>query len=344
MKRIMTKKRVLLVVLSLLVLGLGFGFVFGNSIPHLDPSEEWENYIKQATFTKEKLEVENDGYQLEVELFIPEGGADIKPVVIFAGGSGSGIYQDYSGKFVTEVILEYFHGRDMAVVLYNKRGLGESEGNWHHNDFEGRADDVGAIIDVVKTHNKVDSSNIGVSGHSQGGWIAPLVASKRDDVAFWIAYAGPATSYEEQIEDLHETFYACDGLTEKEIESKIKLKLFITNIASRIGNVIPIGDIGFDAEIIDYDPADMLLELDVPGIFLFGENDPLVDPTRNANALERIFGDELPMQIEAIYIPSADHSFRVVDDMCVSFEESLQQQFAPELFEQLDLWFDTLNN
>ena len=341
-KKLVTKKFILVSVLLTVLLGIIMGVAFGNTPMDLEASDEWLDFIDQSTFTIESLEVESNGYKIETQLFIPEGGADKKPVVVFTGGSGHGIYQDYSGKFTMEVIIEYYHSHDFAVVLHNKRGMGESEGNWVFNDFYGRAEDLGAILDVVKTHNKIDPTNMGVTGHSQGGWIAPLVASQRDDVAFWVAYAGPATSYIEQLEDLHETFYACDGYTDEEIEGKIKTKVLVSKIGAKIGKVIPIGDMNFDADVIDYDPADMLRDLEVPGMFLFGENDPLVDPDRNAAALERIYGSELPNNISAYVVPSADHSFRVVEDFCTPFDVSLQQLFAPELFEQLDLWLESL--
>lgn len=342
MEKLITLKRVSLGVILLLVLAIVGGLLFAGKPMDLHASDQWLDYIENADFIVEELEVESEDYKLEAELFIPIGGETKKPVVVFSGGSGDGIYQDYTGDFHHQVIIDYYHSHDISVVLYNKRGLGESEGNWYKNDFEGRAADVGAIIDVIKTYEVVDVNHIGVIGHSQGGWIAPLVASQRDDIAFWVAYAGPATSYTEQVEDLHETYYRCNGKDEEQVKRDVKLKLFIVETAAKIGKVLPIGIIGFDANAIDYDPADILKNLEVPGIMFFGENDPLVDVTRNEAAIDRIFGTTSPEFLEYHTIPSADHSFRVVNDMCVDYEESLNEPYANELFEQLDEWLEQL--
>ena len=112
-KKLVTKKFIVLTVLSTMLLGIVLGISFGNRLLEFEASDIWLEFIEDATFTRESLDVESEGYKLEVELFIPEGGLSKKPVVVFAGGSGPGIYQDYSGTFVTETIIEYYHSHDI---------------------------------------------------------------------------------------------------------------------------------------------------------------------------------------------------------------------------------------
>ena len=62
-----------------------------------------------------------------------------------------------------------------ALVIYDKRGVGKSIGNWMQSDFIDLADDAVAGITLLKQHKEIDPHRIGIYGHSQGGAIAPLV-------------------------------------------------------------------------------------------------------------------------------------------------------------------------
>jgi len=50
------------------------------------------------------------------------------------------------------------------------------------------ADDALASVEFLRNHDLIDPNMIGVAGLSQGGWIAPLAASKSPDVAFAIVF------------------------------------------------------------------------------------------------------------------------------------------------------------
>ena len=113
---------------------------------------------------------------------------------------------------VETYILDVLLHRDMAALLINKRGMGQSEGNWTKNDFPGRAADIYAGVQTLKDHPAIDADRIGVIGHSQGGWIAALTAARNDDVAFFISLVGPATSVEGNMMDNYRGYYRCRGI------------------------------------------------------------------------------------------------------------------------------------
>ena len=96
------------------------------------------------------------------------------PVVIVthtsnAGARDFGIYQHLAK-------LLPHHG--IAVFLYDRRGSGDSTGNFATASFFDLATDAQAGIDHLKLRSDIDPEHIGVWGMSQGGWIAPLTASK----------------------------------------------------------------------------------------------------------------------------------------------------------------------
>ena len=50
----------------------------------------------------------------------------------------------------------------------------------------------------MKNFGEIDKQKIGVAGHSQGGWVAPLTATRSKDVAFVIASAASGVSPDKQ--------------------------------------------------------------------------------------------------------------------------------------------------
>lgn len=116
------------------------------------------------------------------------------PGVVFVHGSGPATRNDY---------LEwsyFFAAHGVAALMYDKQGAGESTGDWEEARFSDLAADAAAAVRTLKTHEGVDSTRIGLSGGSQGGWVAPLAA--RDlgsDVAFLIVTGGgPVTPREQE--------------------------------------------------------------------------------------------------------------------------------------------------
>ena len=80
------------------------------------------------------------------------------------------------------------HG--VAVLGYDKRGVGGSSGDWNTASFDDLAGDVIAAFEYLKTRSDIDSSQIGLLGVSQAGWIMPIAAVRAKDLAFLISISG----------------------------------------------------------------------------------------------------------------------------------------------------------
>jgi uncharacterized protein len=96
-------------------------------------------------------------------------------------------------------IIPFFVGNGINVISYDQRGVGESTGNWFLNGPSERADDVGAIYDVMRTDPHVDSHRIGTWGFSNGGWTAPLVSIHRP-IAFMILKSAPTETLAQNLD------------------------------------------------------------------------------------------------------------------------------------------------
>jgi Predicted hydrolase of the alpha/beta superfamily len=76
------------------------------------------------------------------------------------------------------------------VLGYDKRGVGESTGDWNAATYEDLAGDAVAAVEYLKTRRDIDAAQIGLLGISQAGWIMPLAAVRSKDVAFLISISG----------------------------------------------------------------------------------------------------------------------------------------------------------
>ena len=216
--------------------------------------------------------------------------------------------------------------------------MGQSEGSWVKNDFQGRADDLYTAVQSIQNHPSIDADQIGLIGHSQGGWIVSLTAAQHEDIAFFISLVGPITTVEGNMADNYRGYYRCQGYEGEDLEAQVEKQLNTTRLGAAVGEVIPFGMFGFDAGIIGYDPADALQTVRSPGLFVFGENDFLVDAEKNLERFEVIFGGSPPDHLSTVVIANATHGFRVVDDPCLSSEEALEQPFSDELTTVLHNW------
>ena len=68
----------------------------------------------------------------------------------------------------------------ISVFIFDRRGSGDSTGNFETATFFDLAADMQAAIDIFKLRSDIDSNQIGLWGMSQGGWIAPLAAAQKD--------------------------------------------------------------------------------------------------------------------------------------------------------------------
>lgn len=113
------------------------------------------------------------------------------------------------------------HG--IALLVYDKRGVGLSSGDWKTSSFEALADDAVAAVRFLKGRPEIDARRIGVFGVSQGGWIAPLAASRSNDVAFVISVSGPGVTPAEETVDFLKNELQLAGLTARDIDEAVRL-------------------------------------------------------------------------------------------------------------------------
>ncbi len=164
-----------------------------SATPRKRPQEE---AIASRPLPYDQSEVSFENPAARVRLagtFSAPRGAGPFPAVVLVSGTGHNTHdEDVYGHKVFLVLADALSRRGVAVLRYDKRGVGGSNGDYDQATTADFASDARAAVDWLKTQAKVDRAHIGVLGHSEGGVIAPMVAAQDADVAFVVIIAGPA--------------------------------------------------------------------------------------------------------------------------------------------------------
>jgi dipeptidyl aminopeptidase/acylaminoacyl peptidase len=105
-------------------------------------------------------------------------------------------------RFGAAFYADYFAKKGIAVLIYDKRGVNKSTGDWSKSSFLDLANDAIAGIKLLQSYPQIDKNKIGIYGHSQGGSICPMVLNMYPQTAFGISSAGAGVSMQES--DLYE--------------------------------------------------------------------------------------------------------------------------------------------
>lgn len=112
----------------------------------------------------------------------------------------------------------------IASFIYDRRGEGAS-GGCPYAPLPVLADDARAAISAVARQPQVRTDGVGLWGHSQGGWIAPLAAAGNGQVAFLVVVAGSGVSPHEQMIFATASLMREAGYDEQEVAQATSLRI-----------------------------------------------------------------------------------------------------------------------
>src|SRR5580700_5755729 len=177
----------------------------GKDLPlafHRGPTAELirpQNPKKPYPYDEEDVVYDNpkSGNKLAGTLTLPRSPGP-HPAVLMITGSGP---QDRDETIVGHrpflVIADYLTRRGIAVLRTDDRGVGKSTGKFAEATTVDFAADASASVDFLKARKDIDAKQIGLIGHSEGGVIAPMLASQSFDIAFIVMLAGTGVTGEE---------------------------------------------------------------------------------------------------------------------------------------------------
>jgi uncharacterized protein len=263
-----------------------------------------------------------DGVGLAGSLTLPRRSDDDFPALVLIGGSGQsdrhngGLFDDLSGHLV---------GAGVAVMVYDKRGTGESAGDWATADVNVLAADAAAALALVRAHPAVASSNVGLFGHSEGGWVALRAATRLTTPRHLVLNSCPAVSFQRA-----EIYALATSGVDEPIAASLLARLaqlaatgvshsqaqraIVDGAGERVRAAIAEAQFELTeqtwAQFIawsSYDPGDDLSHVAAPALATFGMADDLTPVTESTARLRELAG---PIVRTAVFA-DADHRLRV---------------------------------
>ncbi|QNA87780.1 alpha/beta fold hydrolase [Massilia sp. Dwa41.01b] len=167
-----------------------------TSAEAVKPKRPQEAAIAASPATYTSSEVGFDNVAAKVKLAgtftVPQGKGPFPAVVLVHGSGPLDRDSEVFGHKLFLVLADHLSRQGIAVLRYDKRGIGKSTGTLRESTTLDLADDAGAAVRFLRTRPEVDSARIGVVGHSEGGLIAPLIASRDPALGFVVMLAAPA--------------------------------------------------------------------------------------------------------------------------------------------------------
>jgi pimeloyl-ACP methyl ester carboxylesterase len=150
-------------------------------------------------YQQEEVKFENPkgGHHLAGTLTIPPGGKFEEVVILITGSGPQDRNEELLGHKPFLVLSDHFTKRGIAVLRYDDRGVAKSTGTFKGSTSRDFADDASAAVSFLKKRKDMAGKKIGLCGHSEGGLIAPIVASENAEVDFIVLLAGPGISIPE---------------------------------------------------------------------------------------------------------------------------------------------------
>src|SRR3954453_5004734 len=117
-------------------------------------------------------------HPLNVTLTLPDHGLPA-PAVLIASGSGPLDRDSNHRRARFDVARQVAHALaagGLASLRYDKRGVGESPGDWRRAGLYDNVDDLGAALDTPVARPEVDPARVLLAGHSEGAILAAALA------------------------------------------------------------------------------------------------------------------------------------------------------------------------
>jgi uncharacterized protein len=331
-------------------------------------------------YNQEEISFENQvaGITLAGTLTLPKTNTNFPIVLLIAGYGSHNRNVTGMGHNYFLVLADYLTRQGIAVVRYDKRGVGASTGNYDTATTEDFANDVLAGINYLKT--KYDSNHkIGLIGLSEGGLIASMVAAQSKDVDFTVLMA-PAVitdvdylvgqaALQLQADGASQEFIMNDQEVRATVYSIIKQKTDASQAETMLRNAIKhylanqpedqkkeaatlpfaFTEVKADALIkvfnspwyrffLTYDPTTVLKHINVPVLVLNGDLDWIASAHKVFPIIAQAMKEAGNKNYTMIELPGLNHMFQPCTTGALAEYAAIEETISPIALKSISDW------
>ena len=292
-------------------------------------------------------------------LTMPQSGGPFAAAILIAGSGPHDRDETIFGHKPFLVLADYLTRHGMAVLRSDKRGVGQSAGDGASATTEDYAADVQAALAYLKTRKEIDPAKIGLIGHSEGGLIAPMVATKDKSVAFVVLMAGPGLRGDRILVMQGHLIMQAMGASQEQLDTndRIERQVLDAVIAAKtpedarasakavlVAAKLGLPDAAVDARVaavaspwfryfLTYDPAPALAAVQCPMLALNGDKDLQVPAQEDLAAIKAA-----NPRATTIALPGLNHLFQTAKTGSLTEYSEIEETIAPVALETIDTW------
>lgn len=287
------------------------------------------------------------------------------PAVVLISGTGANTRDEVSaGHKIFLVLADALTRAGIAVLRYDKRGVGKSTGDYGSATTRDFASDADAAVDWLAHRRDIDHAHIGVMGHSEGGVIAPMVAASDKRVAFVVMLAGPGVrgdrlfveqargvalasgapaAYVERREQFDEKLYGAvvEAGTQAQVGARVQAivkqgladKVIEPNEAENLPGTVTSA---WMEQFLRLDPAVALKKVTVPVLAVNGSLDLAVPPTLNLPAIRAALKGNHDATV--MELPGLNHLFQTAQTGAPGEFAHIEETFSPAALKTITQW------
>ncbi len=334
-----------------------------------EPVKPYPYYSEEVTFRNEKANIKLAGTLTE-----PAKAGSFPAVILITGSGPQNRDEELLGHKPFLVLSDYLTRSGIAVLRCDDRGTAESEGDFKSATSVDFANDVESAISYLKTRKEINKREIGLIGHSEGGLIAPMVASKSKDVSFIVLLAGPGLKGSQLLLLQQELIGRASGVSESDLLKAKEINAAAFNMVDKSTNTDALRKdltqllterlkdfsddqkpAGMNEEdfiklqvdqitspwmqyFLKYDPAPALQKVKCPVLAMNGEKDLQVPPKENLEAIKAVLKKGGNKNVTAIEIPNLNHLFQECKTGSPAEYAQIEQTFSPAALEEIAKW------
>ena len=315
-----------------------------------------------------------DSIELAGTISLPKKEGKFPAVILISGNGKHNRDEEFGDHKPFLDISNYFTKNGIAVLRYDKRGVGASEGDYNSATSFNFAEDVRSALKYLLTRSDIQKDNIGLIGHSEGGLIAPIVAVNNSDVAFIISLAGPSIAGDQVLLSQQKAIAKAKGMNKNEIEESQRVNREAFEIVKRYTDVIELKrkmttyvkeisendpdkpeNMTFEEYVnaqvngilnpwminfLRYKPEQYIQQVTCPVFALNGSKDLQVLSKDNLAEWKRILAASNNSNVTVEELPNLNHLFQNCETGLPDEYETLSESFAPAVMEKMIKWIE----
>lgn len=321
-----------------------------------------------------RFENSQAGIALAGTLTMPEGQGPFPGVVLISGSGPQDRNEEILGHQPFKILADHLTRSGFAVLRYDDRGAGESEGVFATATTKDFAGDARSAYTFLQQYPRIMPDKVGLLGHSEGALIGAMLTADDPDLAFMVMLGGPAIKGADLLLLQNKKILSAAGVADTTVSKYADLlHLWFRIILKEPDNAKAMAEIRHVADnqlglftdeekavlplnglqmislvqqltspwmrfFLAYDPRPDLSRIRVPVLALWGEKDLQVPAAENQAAMQEMLDSYLKENITMKRMESMNHLFQTCTTGEVEEYGRLEETIAPKVLNIIRNW------